>query len=97
MWQWPLYDTENKQMMAFDEFDIHPEKEFERKIHSFAKYPNKMANNRKDPYWHYDDQVFKDIEKIEDWKGFLTDTACGTIVCWTFNDQSLGKRKPYSR
>jgi len=29
---WPLYDLENKQVMVFDEFDIHPEKESERKI-----------------------------------------------------------------
>ncbi|MBQ3764324.1 MAG: carboxylesterase family protein [Synergistaceae bacterium] len=28
----PLYDTENKQIMIFDEFNIHPEKESERKI-----------------------------------------------------------------
>ena len=30
--EWPLYDTENKYVMIFDEFDIHPEKEAERKI-----------------------------------------------------------------
>ena len=30
--EWPLYDTENKQIMIFDEFNIHPEKESERKI-----------------------------------------------------------------
>ena len=30
--EWPLYDLENKQLMFFDEFDIHPEKESERKI-----------------------------------------------------------------
>ena len=30
--EWPLYDTENKYVMVFDEFDIHPEKESERKI-----------------------------------------------------------------
>jgi len=30
--EWPLYDLENKQLMIFDEFDIHPEKESERKI-----------------------------------------------------------------
>ena len=30
--EWPLYDLENKQVMIFDEFDIHPEKESERKI-----------------------------------------------------------------
>ena len=29
---WPLYDTENKPVMVFDEFDIHPEKESARKI-----------------------------------------------------------------
>ncbi len=29
---WPLYDTENKKVMVLDEFDIHPEKEAERKI-----------------------------------------------------------------
>ena len=28
----PLYDLENKQLMIFDEFDIHPEKESQRKI-----------------------------------------------------------------
>lgn len=27
-----MYDPENKQMMVFDEFDIHLEKESERKI-----------------------------------------------------------------
>ncbi len=30
--EWPLYDPENKQVMVFDEFDIHPEKEADRKI-----------------------------------------------------------------
>ena len=30
--EWPLYDLENKQLMFFDEFNIHPEKESERKI-----------------------------------------------------------------
>jgi para-nitrobenzyl esterase len=30
--EWPLYDLENKKVMVFDEFDIHPEKESERKI-----------------------------------------------------------------
>lgn len=30
--EWPLYDLENKQVMVFDEFDIHPEKESDRKI-----------------------------------------------------------------
>lgn len=29
---WPLYDLENKQVMVFDEFNIHPEKESERKL-----------------------------------------------------------------
>ena len=29
---WPLYDLENKQVMVFDEFDIHPEKECQRNI-----------------------------------------------------------------
>ena len=28
--EWPLYDTENKYVMVFDEFDIHPEKEAEQ-------------------------------------------------------------------
>ena len=41
---WPLYDLENKQVMVFDEFDIHPEKESARKIvdwdrtYSLTKY-----------------------------------------------------------
>ena len=41
---WPLYDTENKRVMVFDEFDIHPEKESARKIvdwdrtYSLTKY-----------------------------------------------------------
>ena len=30
--EWPLYDTENKQVMVFDEFDVHPERESDRKI-----------------------------------------------------------------
>ena len=30
--EWPLYDLDNKQIMIFDEFNIHPEKESERKI-----------------------------------------------------------------
>ena len=30
--EWPLYDPENKQVMIFDEFNIHPEKESERQI-----------------------------------------------------------------
>ena len=30
--EWPLYDLKNKEMMVFDEFNIHPEKESQRKI-----------------------------------------------------------------
>ena len=30
--EWPLYDLENKQLMIFDEFNIHPERESQRKI-----------------------------------------------------------------
>jgi len=30
--EWPLYDLVNKQVMMLDEFNIHPEKESERKI-----------------------------------------------------------------
>jgi len=30
--EWPLYDLTNKMVMVFDEFNIHPEKEAERKI-----------------------------------------------------------------
>ena len=30
--EWPLYDLENRQVMVFDEYHIHPEKESERKI-----------------------------------------------------------------
>ncbi len=30
--EWPLYDLKDKQIMIFDEFNIHPEKESERKI-----------------------------------------------------------------
>ena len=29
---WPLYDLKDRQVMIFDEFDIHPEKESERAI-----------------------------------------------------------------
>ncbi len=29
---WPIYDQENKRVMVLDEFNIHPEKESERKI-----------------------------------------------------------------
>ncbi len=31
-YEWPLYDLENKYVMVFDEFNIHPEKEAERQI-----------------------------------------------------------------
>jgi para-nitrobenzyl esterase len=31
-YDWPLYDLKDKKMMVFDEFDIHTEKESERKI-----------------------------------------------------------------
>ena len=30
--EWPLYDLQDKRVMVLDEFDIHPEKEWERKI-----------------------------------------------------------------
>ena len=30
--EWPLYDTENRQWMVLDEFDIHPEKESQRGV-----------------------------------------------------------------
>ncbi len=30
--EWPIYDTADRKVMIFDEFDIHPEKESERKI-----------------------------------------------------------------
>ena len=30
--EWPLYDLKDKNVMVFDEFNIHPEKESERKI-----------------------------------------------------------------
>lgn len=30
--EWPIYDLKNKYVMVFDEFNIHPEKESERKI-----------------------------------------------------------------
>ena len=30
--EWPIYDLENKQVMVLDEFNIHPEKESQRKI-----------------------------------------------------------------
>ena len=31
-YEWPLYDLENRQVMIFDEFSIHPEKEADRKF-----------------------------------------------------------------
>ena len=30
--EWPLYDRENRKVMVFDEFNIHPEKESVIKI-----------------------------------------------------------------
>ena len=30
--EWPLYDLGDKQIMVFDEFNIHPEKESQRRI-----------------------------------------------------------------
>ena len=30
--EWPLYAPENKQVMVFDEFNIHPEKQAERQF-----------------------------------------------------------------
>ena len=30
--EWPLYDLENKRLMVFEEFDIHPEKKADRKL-----------------------------------------------------------------
>ena len=42
--EWPLYDLKDRQIMVFDEFNIHPEKESERKIvdwdrtYSLTKY-----------------------------------------------------------
>ena len=30
--EWPLYDLTDRRVMVLDEFDIHPEKEAERKI-----------------------------------------------------------------
>lgn len=30
--EWPLYDPEDKKWMVYDEFDIHPEKESDRKV-----------------------------------------------------------------
>ena len=38
--QWPLYDLKDKQVMVFDEFNIHPEKESQRKIVDWERtYP----------------------------------------------------------
>lgn len=30
--EWPLYSLEDRKVMVFDEFDIHPEQESEKKI-----------------------------------------------------------------
>ena len=30
--EWPLYDPQDRKVMVFDEYDVHPEKESERKI-----------------------------------------------------------------
>ena len=39
-YEWPLYDLKDKKVMVFDEFDIHPEKEAERKIVDWERtYP----------------------------------------------------------
>ena len=39
-YEWPLYDRKDKKVMVFDEFDIHPEKESERKIVDWERtYP----------------------------------------------------------
>ena len=35
--EWPLYDLDNKQIMIFDEFNIHPEKESQRKMVDWEK------------------------------------------------------------
>ena len=38
--EWPLYDLKDKQVMVFDEFNIHPEKESQRKIVDWERtYP----------------------------------------------------------
>ena len=38
--EWPVYDHENKQMMVFDEFDIHPERESARHVVDWERtYP----------------------------------------------------------
>jgi para-nitrobenzyl esterase len=31
-YEWPLYDIENKHILVFEEFNIHPEKESDRKL-----------------------------------------------------------------
>ena len=36
-YEWPLYDLEDRKVMVLDEFDIHPEKEAERKIVDWEK------------------------------------------------------------
>ena len=39
-YEWPLYDLADKKVMVFDEFNIHPEKEAERKIVDWERtYP----------------------------------------------------------
>ena len=39
-YEWPLYDPEKKEVMVFDEFNIHPEKESERKMVDWERmYP----------------------------------------------------------
>ncbi len=35
--EWPLYDLKDRKLMIFDEFNIHPEKESERKILDWAR------------------------------------------------------------
>ena len=30
--EWPLYDLKDRKVMVFDEFNIHPEKEADKKI-----------------------------------------------------------------
>ena len=38
--EWPLYDPQDRKVMVFDEFDIHPERESERKIVDWERtYP----------------------------------------------------------
>ncbi len=39
-YEWPLYDHEDKKVMVLDEFDVHPEKESDRKIVDWERiYP----------------------------------------------------------